>query len=673
MTVANDQFLQAIFGENYPYAHVTSFTQDPSNIPAGESGRCWAGSYFKDSQLIPNSNQFYTVSLFNLDEQGKANRRKANFSACHVIALDDVKEKLPLEQVMRLPAPSIVLKSSLHSEQWLYLLRTPCADATKVDNLHDGLIANGLAPTGKDPGQKGITRYLRLPEGCNTKAKRIAENGGIAPSCDVTEWHPERRYTLEQLAEPFGVDLNAPRAEKRVDGATKLPDHPLVHTDAIHIKSILSDGRYDVTCPWIDEHSDADDSGTAVFTNSDGTIGFKCHHGNCVDRTAGDLLGFIEHQDAGFNERYKQWKIVRDFSDIKADLLDAPPPNDSPLESLFACAANGDSGKLKQQMANDRYILKHLAILGQWTVFFAAPNVGKTLLIQWLLRETRTSAKLNDIHIIYANCDDTLKGGTEKLQIAETSDYLMLLPNHKGFKTESLLTTISAITDRGEANGVVIIMDTVKKFTDVMDKRISTQFGVVARSFVSAGGTLICLAHVNKHTDSNGKSIPAGTSDLRDDCDCCYTIELVGNTEGFCSTTRTVEFECIKSRGDVVQKEVFEYTKEEGAGYQALFDSVKRVDPKAADTVRKAEREVEQRQKDKYVIEQIKTAITNDQRTKGNIEEFVTTTSDSPHRKVRSVLKKYEGELWIAEKGPNNSSLYTLKSTSIGMEEVSFF
>jgi hypothetical protein len=314
--VTNSEFLTAIFGDSYIYAHVTSFLQDPSNIPNEERGLCWAGGYYKDTPLIPNSNQFYTVSLFAADENGRSRRRKMQFSGTYVIGLDDVKEKLPVDQVMRLPPPSIVLKSSLHSEQWLYILNQPEQNRDRVDNLHDGLIKNGLAPNSKDPGQKGVTRYLRLPESVNTKAKRIDENGGTPPQCEVTIWNPERRYTLEQLAIPFDVDLDMVRADKRVDGAADIDDHPILHTDSITIKGKISDGRFSVVCPWVDEHTDRDDSGSAVFTNSDGTIGYRCHHGNCEHRTGKDLLRFIEGHSTGFTNTLKNWQIMREFAGI---------------------------------------------------------------------------------------------------------------------------------------------------------------------------------------------------------------------------------------------------------------------------------------------------------------------------------------------------------------------
>ena len=55
------------------------------------------------------------------------------------------------------------------------------------------------------------------------------------------------------------------------------------------------------------------------------------------------------------------------------------------------------------------------------------------------------------------------------------------------------------LAETGQAKGVIIILDTLKKFTDLMQKKEATQFGIISRGFVAAGGTLICLAHTNKH------------------------------------------------------------------------------------------------------------------------------------------------------------------------------
>ena len=662
--MTNVEFLSAIFGEKYVYAHVTSFVQDPGAIPQEERARCWAGSCYKDTILIPDSNQFYTVSLFTPDQDGRSRRRKDLFSACYVIGLDDVREKLPITQVERLPPPSIVIKSSLYSEQWLYILDAPCEDMDRVNNLHDGLISNGLAPDSKDPGQKGVTRYLRLPEGRNTKAKRIAENGGSAPPCEIVEWHPERRYTLEQLAIPFGVDLDAPRAAKRIDGAADVSDHPLLSSPGIQIKKSLSSGRFNITCPWVEEHTGGDDSGTAVFTNSDGTVGFKCHHGGCEARNAGDFLRAIEALDPGFNDKLKRWKNLRDFSNIT--IGSAPSSMNttaSPLSKLLSMVADGEV--MMKQMCEDKFVLKDLAIRGHWTVLYAGPNTGKTLLTQWLLYESIITGEIHGNDVFYLNVDDAAKSGAEKAIMAKEFGYHMLLSCVKGFKAGDVLGLMNDLIVSGEVKDKVFVLDTLKKFTDLMDKKLSSGFGNTAREFVAAGGTLICLAHVNKHKGVDGKSIYAGTSDIRDDADNVFTIEHISSEEGSSKTIHTIEFQCSKSRGDVAQSVAFQYTKEKGAGYRAMFDSVKRLDENDIQTIRRVVKDSKREREDAEVIESVRAAITNGQSTKGNIESFVRSTSNITRNRLRAVLDKYEDRLWVVEKGAHNTSLYRLKVSPV--------
>lgn len=320
--VTNSEFLTAIFGEdNLPWVHVTSFADDPTNIPAENRLRCWAGNYYSRRTVDPDANAYFTVSLFYCDQQEKARRRKALFRACYVVTLDDVHEKLPIEEVNKLPLPSYKLQTSPGSEQWGYILDTPCENRHQLDNLHDGLIANGLAPDAKDPGQKGCTRYVRLPEGVNSKVSKLVN--GVPPKCQMLEWHPERKVTMEQLAQPFAVNLGAERREQRLDGAADLPDHPLLDlADIIYVKEVRSDGRFDITCPWVGEHTGATDDGSAIFTNEDGSIGFKCHHGACQNRTAVDLLDLIEVSYPGFRGQLKTYQVMKSFEEITT----TPPP-----------------------------------------------------------------------------------------------------------------------------------------------------------------------------------------------------------------------------------------------------------------------------------------------------------------------------------------------------------
>jgi hypothetical protein len=322
MYVDNLTFLKTIFGEqDYHFAHVTSFPDDPSNIPQDRRGICWAGGYFQDTYIHPATNQYFCVSTFFSEAGEKVRRRKVDFRATHVVVLDDVREKLDMSQVTRLPTPTYKLQTSPGSEQWGYILNSVCVDRNKIDNLHDGLISRGLAPNGKDPGMKGVTRYVRLPEGVNTKASKLVQ--GMPQSCVMLEWNPGARVSLEQLASPFGVDLDAARREGRIDGAADVGNHPILGLgEILLVKGVRSEGRYEVRCPWVGDHTDGADDGAGVFTNEDGSIGFKCHHGSCEHRTGADLLGHIEAHHPGFKREFESWKIMRVFGQIDGNRSD---------------------------------------------------------------------------------------------------------------------------------------------------------------------------------------------------------------------------------------------------------------------------------------------------------------------------------------------------------------
>lgn len=81
------------------------------------------------------------------------------------------------------------------------------------------------------------------------------------------------------------------------------------------------------------------------------------------------------------------------------------------------------------------------------------------------------------------------------------------------------------------ASGTAVIPDTLKKFTDLIDKKLTSQFGVIARGFLFAEGTLISLTHTNKHVGVDGKKILPGTSDICDDSDCVFVIDTISSDE----------------------------------------------------------------------------------------------------------------------------------------------
>ena len=280
--VGNKEFLSTIFGEEWEKSHVTAFAQDPEKIPADERMVAWGGGSAKQKlkTFSKDQNQYFTISLFNLADDGKSRRRKALFDANFVIVVDDVKEKIPEANAALLPGPSYKMLSSEHSEQWGYILSDAEDNADTVNNLLEGLVKQGLAPDGKDPGMVGLTRYVRLPEGSNTKAKRYVD--GKPFKCQMSEWHPERLHKIEDLADAFGIDLNAVRNESTsvsVSGDSPIySKHPLWS----HVNITGRNGDWtQIDCPNAKAHSSDDASGAAIMVRENGSLGFQCHHGSC--------------------------------------------------------------------------------------------------------------------------------------------------------------------------------------------------------------------------------------------------------------------------------------------------------------------------------------------------------------------------------------------------------
>jgi len=289
--ITNPVFLRTIFGKDWQSAHVASFMDDPMAIPNSRRGLCWAGHAYRSKKLIPESNQYFTISQFK-PVNGRSVRRKAEFLKTYVIVADDVGTKLPQSQVDKLPPPSYKLETSPKNYQTAWILpHDNNYTRQQIENLLDGLIKKGLSPDSKDPGMAGVTRYVRLPEGFNRKAKYVNGVGGF--DCCITEWNPNQTTTIEALAKTFDIDLDAKRRTDEAN-SSEVDNHP-----ALNVLDVLNDqrgGKFDIVCPWVDKHTGGDTSGTAIWTREDGSTGFKCHHGSCIDKGAKELSAWLNDQ-----------------------------------------------------------------------------------------------------------------------------------------------------------------------------------------------------------------------------------------------------------------------------------------------------------------------------------------------------------------------------------------
>ena len=348
---------------------------------------------------------------------------------------------------------------------------------------------------------------------------------------------------------------------------------------------------------------------------------------------------------------------------------DSTPTGDATLEdeedfSFDQFSLNGESSEMEERMLEDKFVLGKLALLGQITYFYAAPNAGKTLITLRLLIDAIQAGEIDPSRVYYVNADDNHKGLTHKLKLAEKYRFHMLAPGYKGFSDRHFSSYLTRLSNSSNASGSVVILDTLKKFTDIMSKTKGTDFGKVVRLFSSKGGTLIGLGHVNKHTDDNGKKVHSGTTDCPDDADCVYMIEVVRNDKT--TGVRTVSFENTKNRGEVALEASYQYVCRQDATYTEKLESVQAVGVDARREQAEQSTKETQFNQDRKMISLILEAIRSGSIKKTDLIKNVMSESGSSRRSVIEVLDRYEGESfadykrWRIAIGDKNTKTYSL-------------
>jgi hypothetical protein len=298
--VSNDEFMRATFGDDLSHELplVVSFQGHPG------TGKPWGGKPWwpgdEEADEIPlDANNYFSLASFRPDEAGRYRRQKARFVALYAVMLDDIGTKVDMERP-KLPS-SWLIETSEGNYQAGYILKEPIEGTSTADRLMNAIVDAKLC----DPGANGPrARLARLPTAVNAKHSPPFK-------CRVEIWEPERRYTVDELADGLQIDMEAQKSKSRRkvapsiqadDGDPVLLPKPEKHPVLVQLrarglyKKLLGGTKHDITCPWVCEHTDSTDGGTAYFDPDDAYPigGFKCLHGHCAERSIKDLLAYLE-------------------------------------------------------------------------------------------------------------------------------------------------------------------------------------------------------------------------------------------------------------------------------------------------------------------------------------------------------------------------------------------
>lgn len=249
------------------------------------------------------------------------------------------------------------------------------------------------------------------------------------------------------------------------------------------------------------------------------------------------------------------------------------PDETTKSHPLRKFSLQGQAQHLDEMAVEQKALLGSICLSGQSTVFCAPPNAGKTLITLSLIIDAIEGRRIAAENVIYVNADDTTSGIADKVRILDEYGGHMLGEGYNGFQAKMLTGALEQMIAQDKAKGCLVILDTFKKFSQLMSKQQTSEFTNVVRRFVLKGGTLLCLSHTNKSPGADGKNVFAGVSDIIDDLDCAYVIDVTAK-----GADRIAVFTNRKRRGDVPDIAAYAYSADPALSYTERLLTVQQTD-----------------------------------------------------------------------------------------------
>lgn len=186
---------------------------------------------------------------------------------------------------------------------------------------------------------------------------------------------------------------------------------------------------------------------------------------------------------------------------IEATLSATDPTKVSPREKLKALTVQKEYVAM---LGKEMWLVQNLIIKGQILTIIAKSGGGKTsvffdFVAPWIIHH-------HGMTVYYFDCDSPASDHDRMLSSAEAIGPLFqwVNPLTHGKGPEVLVDTLKEFVAIGERlDDAVFILDTLKKFIDMLDKKSVKPFYSLLRQLTALGATIILLGHANKHRDND--------------------------------------------------------------------------------------------------------------------------------------------------------------------------
>jgi len=182
------------------------------------------------------------------------------------------------------------------------------------------------------------------------------------------------------------------------------------------------------------------------------------------------------------------------------------------------------------KLANAKEIIPGLVVSGHLMVFPAPANAGKTSLFMYLAGLMAQQG----YEVFYINADLAASDAHMHQKTAEKNGWTLIIPDARnGDSVEMVIGYLRDIaTSYSDLSKIVIILDTLKKFTDIQNKQLAKEGFMLFRGLTTQNATVIALAHTNKYRDESKNLTFDGVGDVKTDVDELIYLESFRNESG---------------------------------------------------------------------------------------------------------------------------------------------
>ena len=312
--------------------------------------------------------------------------------------------------------------------------------------------------------------------------------------------------------------------------------------------------------------------------------------------------------------------------------------------------------EMVDKVESTEIIWRKALVKGHVNLWVAPSNGGKTLLASLAAKELSSMG-----YKVYYMQEDAAVGDLKEMQEqAEEHDYRLVSSVLGETSTDEILDSLRKWTNSDiDLCNYLLIFDTLKKFSEVMNKAESKQFFKLMRTLTVRGATVLLLGHSNKNLTNDGKLIFEGVGDNRNDVDeLMYILSSVSNSSNH--ITFTITPDKVRSK---VEKVSFSYDKDSR--------EVKPLDS-AVDLM--SELQVQQfHERDAGIIANIRNEITYSEQPVTTLANKVSQVMGIGDKKVRDCIGRWgpdglrpHSPLWHERREQPHNKLYIyLKGDSL--------